>query len=118
MFRRTADHIWADVRNDAERAIEQAAILNFDERTLVIRERANAIRWIEYTPAAEQVGNLTLVGHDFDHIRKIANFLRSTSRVTAHHDDARVRISLRKLTNRLPTLGITLFSNGASVDDA
>ena len=55
--------------------LQQAAVLHFDVGPLAIGERANAGRNIDDAEAAQQIGQLALVGDDFGNAGQCGDFV-------------------------------------------
>ena len=79
---------------------------------------ADAGGHVGHAEAAQQVGQLALVGDDLRHARQRGDFLRRPRGIAAHHDDLRAGIPPRQPANRLPALGVALGRDRAGVDDA
>ena len=105
---RPARQLRPHVRNDAEAAAQHAAVLHFHVRPMPPAEAADAGRHVGHAEAAQQIGQLALVGHDLRHARQRGDFLRRPRGVAAHHDDLRAGIPPRQPANRLPALGSRL----------
>ncbi len=113
-----AAEMGAHLGNDAEGAVQQAAILDFDVGALAIGVGADAVRDVDNAEAAEEIGEFAFVGDDFGDAGEGSNFVRRASGVTAHHDDARARIAGGQLADGLAAFGVALMRDRASVDDA
>ena len=91
---RPAGELRPHVRNDAEAAAQHAAVLHFHIRPMPPAEAADAGRNIGDAEAAQQIGQLALVGHHLRHARQRGDFLAahawrsSPSRRSSRRDSA------------------------------
>jgi hypothetical protein len=106
------------MRNNAIAAVEQTAILNFDERAAMANQAGDPPWDIDHSMTTEEVWQFPLVGDDLDHAGELANFLRSACGIATHHDDPRLGIIFMQAADDLPALGVSLSRDCASVDDA
>ena len=118
VLHRPAGEMRPHVRNDAEAAAQHAAVLHLHVRPMPAAEAADAGGNVGHAEAAQQIGQLALVGDDLRHARQRGDFLRRPRGVAAHHDDLRAGILPRQPANRLPALGVAFVRHRAGVDDA
>ena len=115
---RPAGEVRPHVRNNAEAAPQHAAVLHFHVRPMPPAEAADAGGNIGHAKAAQQVGQLALVGDDLRHARQRGHFLRRPRGVATHHHDLRAGFLRGQPANRLPALRVALVRHRAGVDNA
>lgn len=105
-------------RNDAETAVEQTAILNFDEGAFVAIESPNAGGHLFDAEGAQLFGEAALVRDDLRNARQARDRIRIACGVAPHDDDACGWVVLMQSADELPALGVALGGDGAGIEDA
>src|SRR5690242_11015946 len=105
------------MRNDAVTAVEQAAVLHFDERSPMAIETGNPLRCSPHAEGMQLFGNASLVGEDFDDTRQPRHGLGIARGIAAHDDECSTGIGLSQAADKLTPLGVRFVGNGTGIDN-
>jgi hypothetical protein len=105
-------------RNNAVRTLQNAAILNFHERSLMSFEFTDPVGHINNAEATQHIREFAFVGHNFNHIGQLGNRSWIPRGITAHHDRFCARILPRQLPDHLTGFRVTSIRHCACIDDA
>jgi hypothetical protein len=108
----------ADGGNDAIGALEDAAVLDLDERALATFEVGDAGGKVGDAEACEDIGEFAFVGDHFDDVGKPGDSAWVACGVAAHDDGFAGRILAGKLTDDLARFGVAGVGDCAGVDNA
>jgi len=104
--------------DDAVTAIQQAAVLDFDEGSLMIVEARDARRYGHDTERLQFLDQAIFIGDDRSNAGQTADGVRISRGVAAHDDNRRTGILGVQTTNQLPALRVAFARDSAGVDKA
>src|SRR5262245_23474108 len=85
---------------------------------MAVAEVGDAGRNVDDAKAAQKIGNFSLVSYDLRYVRQLRQLVRGARGVTAHDDDAGVRVFASEPADSLPALAVALGRDRAGVHDA
>lgn len=118
LVRFAASKTGADLGDDAVGTLENAAVLDFHERTTMAIEATDSAGGVIDAESGEKIGEFAFVGDDLDDIRQHGDHFGVAGGIAAHDDGLCIGVSACEATNLLTSLGVGFGGDGAGIDDA